>query len=268
MKAQFFTFALRLFTRNSLYSVLSLGSLVVGLSAALLVTIWLRDELTFDKYHPDNERVFQVLRRVSLEDGRLFIGDTAPSPLAEYVATTIPEVESVAQMGFETQFLLTSKKGNAYATGEFVDENFPEVFNFRLAPGSNPGSLKRKDAIFLSQRIASQLFPGENALGQMLTVNNDTEVIVTGVYELPANSSLAFDFFVPFIYHLEQEKSTWDDSNSFLYLKLRPGTDITAIEHNLTEKVQEVWQSKGTTVFLFKYTDWHLFELAIDLLSC
>lgn len=259
MNTQFASFAFRLFTRNGLFSILSLGSLVVGTTTALVVVLWLRDELMFDRYHPDNDKVYQVMRKVALEDGSPFIGDTAPGPLADFITSSIPEVESATQMGFQTQLLLSTRSQNHYANGEFVDEKFTSIFNFPMVYDSDPSALKGTDAILLSKSLAQKLFPNERALGQVVTLNNNAQLTVKGVYELPANSSMHFDFLMPYQYHAEQELSTWDDSNSYLYIKVCPDADISAIEQKLTQKLHEVWKSNGTTVFLFKFTDWHLY---------
>lgn len=262
------TTTIRHFTRHQVFTSLSLGGLIIGISAFMLIFIWVVDELTQDRYHPDNEKVFMLLRDVQLLDGEHFIGESSPGPLVEYIKSTIPEVEAVCQTGFGERLLLSTDKKISYADGTFAEASYFEVFNLATLEGNPKNLFPDNQSILLSNKLAEILFEGRSALGSTLTINNQFEAKVSGIYKLPENFSFSdVDFILPFALHEQQEISTWDNSNRNIYVKLSDASSSKAVEEKLTAEIQRVWESKETRMFLFKLTDWHLYWSSVVLLQ-
>jgi len=255
------TLVIRHFARHQVYSVLNLIGLVVGITTSLLVLIWVVDELQYDRYHPDNEKVFMVLRDVKLQDGQPFIGTTSPGPLADYIRNSVPEVELLGQSGFHERIGVSTKENALYADVDFVEPEFFKVLNLSFTKGNPTNPMPDNQSVVLSEKMAVKLFgTEEEALGKVVTVFGSYSFNVSAIYHNPGNSSLAQqDLYLPFYYHRLREASTWDDSNGYMFVKLYDKNNYTNVAQKLTNKLREVWQSEGTTVFLFPITDFNLY---------
>lgn len=254
------TLVIRHFARHQVYPVLNLVGLVVGISSSLLVLIWVVDELRYDQYHPDNEKVFMILREVTLYDGQKFIGTTAPGPLSDYIRSSVAEVELLGQSGFQERIVINTQENSLYADINFVEPEFFNVLNLPLAKGNPANPMPDNQSVVLSERMAIKLFGTEaDALGKIVTVFGSHSFKVSAIYHDPGNFSLSQDVYLPFYYHRLREASTWDDSNGYMVVKLYDKNNYTEVAQKLTTKLQEVWQSKETTVFLFPITDFNLY---------
>ncbi|MBN8576080.1 MAG: ABC transporter permease [Cytophagales bacterium] len=264
MHGSVFKMVIRHFARYQVYSFLNLTGLVVGITTSMLVLIWVVDELQFDRYHPANEKVFMVLRDVTLHDGQQFIGKTTPGPLADYIRASIPEVELVCQTGFRERLTVSTKDINLYADVDFVEPEFFSLVNFPIVHGHPKNPMPNNQSVVLSEKMAAQLFGTKSeALGKEIIIFGSYHFTVSAVYHDPGNSSLSQDIFLPFYYHRLREGSTWDDSNEYILVKLFDKQSHTEVAQQLTTKLHEVWQSKGTIVFLFPLTDFHLYWNAV-----
>ncbi|HRG78426.1 MAG TPA: ABC transporter permease [Cyclobacteriaceae bacterium] len=254
------TTAIRHFARHQVYSTISLGGLVIGITAAMLLFIWVIDELDYDRYHPDNDRVFMVLREKKLPDGQLITGETTPAPLADYLKSEIPEIESICRVGFGQRVLVANGNKSINADGTFAESSYFDVFNIPVLIGNRTNLLPDNNSIVISEKLAKTLFDDSAILGKTILVNNQMEFRITGVFaDHPTNSSLSSEYVLPFEYHAQQELSTWDDSNVYTYVKLNNTFAKQLVEEKIKDKIDLVRGTKETTLFLFGFTDWHLY---------
>lgn len=257
------TLVIRHFTRHQVYSILNLTGLVVGITTSLLVLIWVVDELNQDRYHPDTERVFMVLRDVTLQDGQKLIGETTPGPLADYIKASIPEVEIVSKTGFGERLAITpvaDEFKSIYADVSIVESEYFKLFSLTFIKGDLNNPFPDNQSIILSDNLAKSLFGSEDeAMGKVVSIYDSFSFKVAGIYHLPENFTFQTEAYIPFFYHQMMELSTWDDSNAYLYVKLVEGKTPEAVAAKLTSKIHEVWPTKGTTIFLFRQTDFHLY---------
>lgn len=251
---------IRHFARYQVYSLLNLIGLVVGITTSLLVLIWVVDELQYDRYHPDNENVFMVLRDVKLPDGQQYIGSTTPGPLADYIRNSIPEVELICQTGFSERVGVNTPDIALYADVDFVEPEFFKIINLSFVSGNPHIPMPDNQSVVLSEKMAINLFGSQaEALGKVITVFGSYEFKVSAVYRNPGNATLVQDLYLPFYYHGLRELATWDDSNRYILVKLYDKEKYGEVAQKLTSKLHEVWHTKGTTVFLFPLTDFHLY---------
>jgi hypothetical protein len=128
------TLTFRKFFKNLSYSFIILSGLVVGLTTAILIFLWVAYELGFDRYHPDNERVFMVLMNETMEDGIETYEET-PVPLADYLAHNIPEVESFTRVD-NTRDLLSHGTKSLQKYGIYADTGYFQVFHPEMISGN------------------------------------------------------------------------------------------------------------------------------------
>jgi putative ABC transport system permease protein len=219
--------------------VINLAGLSVGLASALLIFLWVKDELSVDKFHEKDERLYQVM--TTLQENTIV--DT-PGLLALALAEEMPEIEYAAAVapptwrGFDG-FILTVNEQNIKATGEYAGKDYFNIFSYGLIQGDAGQVLADKNSIVISDELAMKLFDTtQGVVGRTIDINHGRECLVTGLFKkIPAASSVRFDFVLPFDAYLDFAPwyKSWDNFGPHTYLVLREGTDLGAfnakIEH-------------------------------------
>ncbi|MDW7691049.1 ABC transporter permease [Flammeovirgaceae bacterium SG7u.111] len=189
--------------RNKLFSTINILGLALGLACALLILLWVNDELKTNRFHEKNDRLFQVISEVEFTNGKVEYGHTVASPLAEALKAKIPEIEDVIRMDWGSRNLLLVEGNGIQELGLHADASFFKVFSFELKQGNPATVLEDMYSIVISQNLADKFFPNSpNLLGKIINVRNwdgDTPFKVTGVFDkVPVHSSLKFDYVLPY----------------------------------------------------------------------
>jgi putative ABC transport system permease protein len=244
---------LRQFTRNLSFSVISISGLVVGLTTSILVFLWVAFELSYDQQDPSNDRTFTILTNTSLE-GEIETSDEIPNSMTDFLATNVPEVESVTRID-GTRSVLTHGNKSASKYGQYADAEYFKVFNARIIAGNQENPFPDNNSIFLSERMAGLLFDDGDALGKVISVDNKTDFKVTGVFaDFPANSSFnAVQYVLPF-YSRSRDAEDWRPT----FIKLHDASSQLRVQKKLDSKLTEVLGEGSTTTLLFCLTDWRL----------
>lgn len=197
MLKNYIKIAFRNLTQHKSYTLLNLMGLAVGMACCILIALYIREELSFDTFHPNADRITAV------GTNGLF-GSTlsTPYPLADAMVDEIPQVEKAIRLNGTGQLLL-SRDGQDYTEieqGLYTDPEFFDVFSFKLLKGSTDQALSAPNSIVLSEDARRQLFGNENAVGQSLFWEQRDTVItlqVTGVVQdYPQNSSIKYEALV------------------------------------------------------------------------
>lgn len=255
----------RHFRLHSTYTALSLGGLVIGLTTTLLIFLWTFDELSYDRHHPDNARVFQVMLNAKEADGHIETIEETPHLLAEYLKSEVPEVEVVCRTGYWERLLISNGDKAAYFDGRFADPTFVSVFNMKLLSGDAASPLPDNHSIILARTTANLLFENGDALGKTVKINEDMEVKVSGIFEdHPRTSSLSEEFLMPIYYHLHEKEDSWRNTNVATYVKLREADAAPKVTETIKDKINQELKSGETSLFLFAITDWRLHYRFVD----
>ncbi len=236
MYKNYFLIASRNFQRNKLYSALNLSSLIIGLTSCLVIFLYVKDELSFDKHHEGYEQIYRVVTDFKLGD-REINRPLSPALMAEHLVNTVPEVEnagrimvgqfnSVVDLG-EKQYQI---KNATYATSEILS-----IFTIPFVAGNPENALDEPRTVVISESMATHLFSKENALGKTVSFNNDP-FIVKGIYkDMTENGHFKFDFIMSVMYQDSRYDMGWMDLNSYTYIKLREGASVNLVERKLNE---------------------------------
>lgn len=227
--------------------VINLVGLSVGLASALLIYLWVNDELSVDKFHEKDERLYQVMTNVQENGGWWTIVDT-PGPLGQALSEEMPEIEYAVAVappnwrGFD-RFILTADQQNIKATGEYAGKDYFNVFSYGLMQGDASQVLADKHSIVISDELAMKLFgTTQGVVGKTIALNHEREFLVSGLFrKTPAASSVRFDFVLPFDAYLDASGyKSWNDFGPHTYLVLREGTDI----EGFNAKIKHFFQVK------------------------
>ncbi len=262
MLRNFLLIATRNFFREQVYAFINVSGLAVGLMCSIFIFLWVTDEIRFDRFHKDADRIFRVMENFNYSSGEIITYEALPAPLADKLLTEFAEVEHATHYSWEQRALLSYGNQSFYEEGYYADASFFKVFTFPMLEGDPDQLLNDVNSIVISRTLAEKCFPGERALGKVIRIDNNLELKVTGVVELPHHSTIWFDFLMPFeIYQKHTTRALdWTDHVTYTYIKLRKGVDVDAFN----TKIKDIQKSThadnaATDTFLFALKDWRLF---------
>jgi putative ABC transport system permease protein len=234
--------AFRNILRNKTYSFINIFGFALGLAVCLIITFYVIDDLTFDKFHEDAEYIYHMLTIDSSEsDGALHYSITS-GPLIADLAESVPEVEAATRItaggvglnrineGVENE---QTEQVNVLAL--FADSSFFDVFSFKIIARESKKPLKSRSGIYLTPEIAETLFGNENPIGKPLAIRTDENAYVAGIVEAPpSNSFLQFQIIAPLRIDLNPVWwDSWENLALIGYFKIHKNADPLKAEKNI-----------------------------------
>lgn len=264
MLKNYFLVAFRNFQRQKLFSFINIAGLAIGLACSLLIYLWVSDELNKDKFHADLDRIHHVVTNINDESGTITWRVT-PGPLAEEVKTSIPEVEYVSPVSEAGKALIQVGEKSFLPAGYFTTPDFFKIFTYKLLEGNSAQPLPDAASIVITKSLAEKLFGTSHALGKVVTLLSENELTVTGIAEdVPASSSLQFDFIAHFDVHKKYRPQDWSNSDYPLYLKLREDAAVTITQKKINDQVAKVlkltaYEQKRVQYYVQPFGDRYLY---------
>lgn len=250
---------------------------IIGLSTALvsaiLIYLWVSDELAFDRYHDKVDIVFQVMENQQ-QDGIIKTSGQTVDFLSTALAEEFPEVEYatvVTPPNFFPSFTLSATGRPLKGVAKFADKDFFKIFSYRLIQGNSAQVLTNNTDIVISESLAKSLFTtSENSIGkpiewQMMDIKK--QVTVSGVFsDVQDNSSEKFDFVLPFnsfrdLMGMQHSGINWDNTAPFFsYVCVMEGTNMNLLNGKMRDFLKiKSKNSQHRTLFLKPYADNYLY---------
>ncbi len=246
MFSNYIKVAIRNLLRQKAFSFINIFGLALGISCTALIGMWVNDEVSYDRFHDEYERIYRVT--ATLPEMKVHAAVTS-APIAFAVKSEIPEIEeSVRTTGpgsdlVQVGDLKFEEKGHIYA-----DSNFFRVFTFPFIKGDREKALLNPEGIVITEEMAMKYFGTTDVLEKTIRKGNKDDFTVTGVIaDIPTNSHIQFDFLQPMRYLArtsnDLKNNVWDNFNYYTYLKLHEKADrskpaIEAIE----KKMQDIYK--------------------------
>ena len=213
--------AYRSMMRHKLYSFLNLGGLTVSIAACILIAIFVKDELSYDKHFKDSNRIFRVQSYLKFGNNEFDLATTAV-PMAAAIKESFPEVEESARVNGNR--IMVISVGQKYFNQDgitYADNSFFDIFSLPLIHGNRDHLLDEPNTTVLTQKTAEKLFDKENPVGKTIELDNGSTLKVTGVIEdIPGNTHFDFNMFITML-DLPRARSTSWTSNPFAtYIRL------------------------------------------------
>ena len=200
MLKNYFKTAWRNITRTIGYSTLNVLGLATGMAVALLIGLWVYNQYSYDKFLPGYQSLYRVQRNFD-SNGDTLTFQTTSVRLANTLRTQIPEIEYVAQSDWMSPHGLMVGDKKLYISGAQAGGDFLKMFQYPLVYGNANTVLKDAYSIVLTESTAKALFGNENPVNKTVRFDNSNNLKVTGVLkDVPANSTIQFNFIVPFSY--------------------------------------------------------------------
>ncbi len=254
--------AIRNIFRNKLFSVVNILGLAFGMGSALLIFLWINDELRVDKFHQRVDRIYRVMENQHYTDGRLFTFNSTPGPLAPFIKDKYPEIVFASRFTWPVNELFQVGDKSFFEEGRYAEQDFLDMFSFTLSSGDITSALKNKNSIVISKSMAEKFFGKEDAVGKVLVMNTKHSFTVTGVLnDIPKNSSFQFDYLISFQFFWDENKSwldRWDNNNIRTYVMLEEGTSLPDFQNKFKDEIKGHVEKSETELIVQPFGDSYL----------
>ncbi len=255
--------AFRNLVRHKGFTFINLLGLTVGLSTFLFIVLWIKDEVTYDRFNKNLDRLFEVFENQTYSGNKIYTFKATPGPLAEGLQSEFPEVEVAARSNWGGRELFNYQEKSFYGEGRYADSSLLTMFTFQWLEGNPADPMPDRSSVVLSSSLAGKLFGNESALGKIVRFKNKFDLKVTGVYkDLPSNSTLQCEFVAPF--HLFEEDQPWlqewGNNGIMTFVRLTPGSDYIQFNKKFADYIKTKNKDSNVTLFLHPYKDLRLYS--------
>lgn len=253
--------AFRNLHRHKTNTAVNILSLTIGLASAIFIFLWILDEYRFDKFHPNDRDLYQVLINHTFPDGQVHTYGATPAKLKEAILSEIPEVNSIATANMPSQLLVQNGTVSFQEEGIYSDPDLFSIFHFPLVKGNMSNPLPEINSIAISEKLADKLFGKTDPIGKTIQVEQTQEFMVSAVFaDLPSNSSLQFDFVAPFEVYFKENPwmQGWGTGGTKTFLTLEPDVSLTATNQKLETLIKRNCADCTTSPFLYGFSKLYL----------
>jgi len=225
------TTALRTIRKNKTFSAINIGGLAIGLAVCWLIMLYVSNELSYDRYHANANRIYRIAQHAEWGEGHFNLASTSP-PFAQAFKNTFPEVQDAVRLDAEGGGTITY--GDKHIKEDnilFADSSFFRVFSYTFLFG-NEDALEKPQSIVITKTLAGKIFGDPSmAMNKRISFGNGNDNLVTGVIDdVPANSHFTFSAIrrMP-----ETDNSQWGQSYLYTYLLLDKNNEIEKLNAKL-----------------------------------
>ena len=256
---------LRKMRRQKWYSLLSVAGLAVGIACSVLILLWVRHELSFDRFHAKAEDLYRVVMEDHLNDS-ISVHPWLPFPLGPALRNEFPEIAAVSR--YRPDDMVVRYKDKAYTETRFltIDPGFFQMFSFPFLQGKPSETFADPHSIVIRDTAAARYFGGENPMGKTMNLSGRADLTVSGVVHIPDESDFQFDFFFSFRSYplfnvdLAPLQANWSGKNYQIYLLLQEGSSAALLEEKIAGFLQPRTPGQTEVLRLQKLSRIHLYN--------
>ncbi len=245
MLKNYLSIAFRFALRHRSYTLINLLGLAVGMATAIMIFLWVGDEIRMNRFHTDADRIYQVWRNQYQSSGEVNTTASIPQPLEETLENDYSEVEKVALVSWEVASSIQYRDQVYYESGRYVSPEFFDILTFPFLVGDKVTALDDLSSIVISEGLAAKYFGADwrdTAVGSSVRLNNRKDFTITGVFRDPGRqSSLQFDWAVPAREYIQRNDwvESWYNGGFGMLTKLREDADIDALRDKVRQEINE-----------------------------
>jgi len=272
MIKNYFKIAWRNLVKNKALSFINIGGLSVGMAVAMLIGLWIWDELSFNTYHQNYDHIAQVLLNQT-QSGNINTEYGIPAGVgAELRKSYGDNFKYVAMSSFPSHHVLAAGENKVSSSGSFMDADAPKLFSLKMIEGSG-NFLADPSSILLSESLSKSLFGNAVCIDKMVTLDNGKSFKVTGVYEdPPANTSLYLkkvSFIGPWSYYAVKLLpnwvfNAWGWDCAQLFVQVTDHADMAQVSAKIKNavyaKANSADRKSRPALLLYPMSKWHLYQ--------
>jgi len=240
--------------RNKAYAALNILGLAAGMAVFILIMLFVRTELSFDRYHENAKNIYRVVQE---QPGNVYLGSNVfavtAGPMAPALVQDFPEVLAATRVDWSSNVLLNvGEKSFLEKAFHWADPQTFEIFSFPLVRGDRASALKDPSSVLVSERAARRLFGEADPVDRTITYRSQDKTFefrVAGVFrDIPANSHFAMDIVAPFETMAKVQDidiTRWGNNSYYTYILLKEGADPKALTSKLPAFIEKYAAGKG-----------------------
>jgi putative ABC transport system permease protein len=234
MFKNYFKTALRNLLKNKFYSSINIIGLAVGLATCLLIFLYVTDELNYDKYNINADRIYRVNNEIRFNGNYLDMAQT-PALMGAAMLREMPQVQQYTRINRHGSFLIKKGSENIQEPGvAYADSTLFDVFTLPVIAGNASTALKDYHSLVITETIAKKYFNSIDVVGKTMLINDTSNYEITAVIkDLPKQSHFHFDFFVPMMENGGSNDDNWLSENYNTYILLKKNADVKQLEAQL-----------------------------------
>jgi len=228
--------------KNKVTSFINITGLAIGMTASILILLWVQNELNFDRFHTDADKIYRLTTNIKANN---WIWENTPLLLADAAKKEIPEIEETARLYtynqpvFNINNKLTYEKNCAY-----VDGSWFKLFHYDVLAGNVASFGQNPYSILISATVAKKYFGNRSAIGSSIRIDSLNYQVKAVVSDAPANSSFQYGVFIPLAALLKDKQrrendEQWQNANYVTFIKLKPFSNVSSVTKKLTAVLQE-----------------------------
>ncbi len=255
---------------NKVYSALNIVGLAAGMAVALLVGLWVVKEYSYDRFLPNYKRLYQVDVNFTIKNTGVITQSAISIPVADVLRENFPEIKAVAVSDWMGSHDLLVGTKKLYINGASIGSDFLKMFRYPLIMGNENTVLNDPFSIVLTESTAKALFGKADPMNKSVRIDNLHDVKVTGIMkDVPANSSLQFNYLLPFSYSLntvdwiKNASTQWDNQSLQMFVELQPNADYAKLAlkiKNILYNHEPGMREVKPEIILQPLKNWHLFS--------
>lgn len=271
MYRNYLKIALRNLRKNKGSSLINIGGLAVGMAVAIIIGLWIWDEVTYDRYHANYERIAQVMQHQTF-NGEVGTQTANPAVMAGEIRRNYgSDFKHVLQCSWNGDHTLALEDKKLLKPGNYFEPGVTDMLSLKMLRGTRDG-LKEPYSILLSESVAEAFFGKNNPMGKILRIDNQHDIKVTGVFEdIPLSSSFRdMTFILPWELYLisntwiKEMEDPWGSNFTQTFVQIADNADMAALSKKIKNvklnRLDEGERRYKPVVFLHPMSKWHLYE--------
>ncbi|MET0464512.1 MAG: ABC transporter permease [Chitinophagaceae bacterium] len=252
--------------KDKQFALINVFGLATGLTCAILIFLWIDDELKYDKFFDKDANLYQLMEFKTGDETTA--SAQSSGLLADAVSSQVPGVEyaaAVAPTNWFPQYTLSADGKNIKGSGQYAGRDYFNIFSFKLIEGNKNQVLENRSSIVISDELAQKLFgQTANVVGRPIRFDQDTTFFVSGVFEkVPAQSSQQFDFVLSFEYlkSIKEWVNLWEHNGPLSFVLLKSNTRIETFNKNVADIITARTGNPSRKVLATRFSDGYLYGL-------
>lgn len=246
---------------NKGYTFLNILGLATGITAAVLIFLWIENEVAYNDYFTNKESIYEV-KNIQTYGENVNVFNATPGPLKTNLEKDIPGIANVSSRNYEANLLFSREDKNLKEYGYYVDSEFFSIFNFEFIQGSLSKPFSGLHSLVITESMAEKFFGSTDIIGQSLMVEGKNQYVVSGVIkDLPKNTSLKFNWLAPFENYANQTDGLerWGNNMLVTYVQLEENADLQSINDQLSGYLKSKYETDAK-LWLYPMSRWRLFN--------
>ncbi len=261
MISNYFKIALRNLYKNKAFSFLNISGLAIGMASALLILLWIQNEVSYDRFHQKGDDIYEAWNRGKF-DGKVQCWDNTPKILGLTLRKDYPEIQEITRT---VRGWFVTSVGDRKFSSEYliVDPAFLDMFSFPLKKGNAKTALNSVYSIVITEKMAKKMFGLEDPMDKQIKIDSNNFTVTAIIKDLPTNTRFSFEYLLPWtiMKKLNADDSEWGNNSVNTFVLVKPQTN----PESLNAKIKNIsrTQSKGEVkeeVFLHPLNKLHLYS--------